>query len=78
MENYFKPLYSYYIGEFLYTYLDIQRGLMLDQPSYLIKDNKWRIVPNTNDSKIINSFYSQFSDGIEDTKENCLKIIKNY
>lgn len=78
MENNFKPLCSYFTKEFFHTYVDIERKLMLDQPWYLIKEDKWRIIPNTTDSKIINSFYTQFPNGIEDTKENCLEIIKDY
>jgi len=78
IESNFKPLYSSITKEFLNTYIDLERNLMLHQPSYLLKENKWQIVPNINESKDLNYFYSFYPDGIEGTKEECLEKIKNY
>jgi hypothetical protein len=58
MESNFKPLYSSFTKEFLDTYIDLERNLMLHQPSYLLKENKWQINPNTNKSEDLNNFYS--------------------
>jgi len=74
----FKPLHSYITKEFLNTYVDIKRNLMLHQPSYLLKENKWQILPNTNNDEDLNDFYSFYPDGVEGTKEECLEKIKDY
>ncbi len=72
----FKPLHSYITGEFLNTYIDLERNLMLHQPSYLIKESKWTITPYSNEADALNAFYSKFPEGIEGTKEECLEKIK--
>ena len=75
----FKPLYSAFVNDyFLNSYIDVERKLLLHQPSFLLKENKWQIVPNTDDNKILNSFYNQFPSGIEGTKENCIEQVKDY
>ena len=78
MESDFKPLYSSITKEFLNTYIDLERNLMLHQPSYLLKEDRWQINPTTNEGKDLNHFYSFYPDGVEGTKEECLEIIKNY
>ena len=78
MESNFKPVYSFFTKEFLDTYIDLERNLMLHQPLYLLKENKWQINPNTNKSEDLNNFYSFYPDGIEGTKKECLEKIKNY
>lgn len=78
MENNFKPLHSYFTGEFLNTYIDIERNLMLHQPSYLLKENKWQITPNTNEADILNAFYKQYPNGVEGSQDECLTLIKSY
>ena len=78
MENNFKPLHCYFTGEFFNTYIDFERNLMLHQPSYLLKEDKWQIVPNTNKTDALNTFYKQYPNGIEGTQEECLNLIKDY
>ena len=78
MENNFRELHSAITKEFLNTYLDLERNLMLHQPHWLIKENKWEIVPHTNEAKYLNDFYSFYPNGVEGTKEECLNLIKDY
>ena len=78
MENNFKPLYSFITKQFTITYIDVERNLMLHQPFYLLKEDKWMIVPNTSETDHIAHFYNFYPEGIEGTKEECLEKIKNY
>ena len=78
MESKFKPMHSYFTGESFNTYIDVDRNLVLHQPSYLLKEDKWQIKPNTNEGEYLNDFYSFYPNGVEGTKEQCLEIIKDY
>ena len=49
MENKFLELYSNITKESFNTFIDLKNNLLLHQPSYLIKENKWQIIPNTNE-----------------------------
>jgi hypothetical protein len=74
----FLELHSYFTNKSFNTWIDQERNLMLYQPPYLIKEDKWKIVPFTDDAKSVNEFYNKFTEGIEGTKQECLEQIKNY
>lgn len=74
----FLELYSSITKESFNTFKDLKNNLLLHQPSYLIKENKWQITPNTNKGNILNNFYNKYPNGIEGTKKECLILIKNY
>lgn len=78
MENKFLELYSNITKESFNTFIDLKNNLLLHQPSYLIKENKWQIIPNTNEGVILNDFYSQYPEGVEGTKKECLNLIENF
>lgn len=74
----FEELYSVITNESLNTFIDQERKLMLYQPYYLILEDKWKIIPYSDDAEDMNEFYNVFKTGIEGTKEECLELIKDY
>ena len=78
MKEDFKELLSYYTEESFNTFINKERNLLLHQPSYLIKENKWEIIPNTSEAFILNNFYKKFPGGIQGSKDECIKLVKNY
>ena len=57
----FVELRSAITGGDFNTWLDIDRNLILYQPFYLIKENKYKIKPNSNDAKELNKFYNYYN-----------------
>lgn len=78
MEDNWKVLHSAFTGESFNCYIDTERNLLLHQPSYLLKENKWQITPNTNEANILNAFYKQYPNGVEGSQDECLTLIKSY
>lgn len=74
----FLELYSSITKESFNTFIDLENNLLLHQPSFLIKEDKWQIIPSTNEGAILNDFYKQYPKGVEGTKKECLNLIENY
>lgn len=74
----FLEVKSAITGEPFNTWIDQNRNLILFQPYYLISENKYQIKPNSNDAIELNKFYSVYNNGIEGSKEECLKLIETY
>lgn len=55
----FKELHSYYTGESFNTYISDDNLLMIQKPSFN-KEFDWELLPNTNEAKTINHFYTIF------------------
>jgi hypothetical protein len=78
MEN-FEPIYSSVIPNyFLESYIDIKRNLLLHQPWYYIKENKWTISCMSNEAEKLNNFYTQFPSEIVGTIDECIEKVKDY
>jgi hypothetical protein len=78
MEN-FKPIYSAIVKNyFLGSYIDLKRNLLLHQPTYYLKEDKWTITPYSEEAKELNDFYTKFPNGVIGTIKECVEQVKEY
>jgi hypothetical protein len=73
--NDFIEMFSATDNKSFNSFLDVKRNLLLQER---FSENCWEIVPYTNEGVILNKFYNAFNNGIQGTKEECLKQIENY